>query len=74
MKRGEVYDVNFEPVEGSEQGGIRPAIIVSNDLINGSSKVVIVVPCTTILTGKRSPLLPFFEKTDFLFHFFLGLL
>jgi mRNA interferase MazF len=53
MKRGEVYDVNFEPAEGSEQGGIRPAIIVSNDLINGSSKVVIVVPCTTYRNGRR---------------------
>lgn len=47
MKRGEVYNVNFEPIQGSEQGGTRPAIIVSNDAINKFSSVVIVVPCTT---------------------------
>ena len=29
MKRGEVYDARLEPTEGSEQGGIRPVIIVS---------------------------------------------
>jgi mRNA interferase MazF len=29
MKRGEVYDARLEPVEGSEQGGTRPVIIVS---------------------------------------------
>ena len=29
MRRGEVYDVNLEPVQGSEQGETRPAIIVS---------------------------------------------
>lgn len=47
MKRGEVYNVNFEPIQGSEQGGTRPAIIVSNDAINKFSSVVIVIPCTT---------------------------
>ncbi|WP_442933187.1 type II toxin-antitoxin system PemK/MazF family toxin [Microcoleus sp. herbarium12] len=29
MRRGEVYDLNLEPVQGSEQGGTRPAIIVN---------------------------------------------
>lgn len=53
MKRGEVYDANFDPAEGSEQGGTRPAIIVSNDSINASSQVVIVVPCTTYRPGRR---------------------
>jgi|GEM_PF-6975284 Growth inhibitor len=31
MNRGEVYDARLEPVEGSEQGGTRPFIIVSRD-------------------------------------------
>jgi len=43
MRRGEVYDADFEPVQGSEQGGTRPAIIVSNDSINASSQVVLVL-------------------------------
>ncbi|MEG4571280.1 type II toxin-antitoxin system PemK/MazF family toxin [Microcoleus sp. N3A4] len=53
MRRGEVYDADFEPVQGSEQGGTRPAIIVSNDSINVSSQVVLVVPCTTYRPSRR---------------------
>ena len=33
MKRGEIYDVRLDPIEGSEQGGIRPVVIVSRDVI-----------------------------------------
>jgi mRNA interferase MazF len=47
MKRGEIYDARFEPVEGSEQGGTRPVIVVSRDIINVYSPVVLAVPCTT---------------------------
>lgn len=53
MKRGEVYDARLEPVEGSEQGGTRPVIIVSRDAINAYSPVVLAVPCTTYQAGKR---------------------
>ena len=30
--RGEFYWVEFEPVKGSEQGGLRPALVVQNDI------------------------------------------
>jgi mRNA interferase MazF len=53
MKRGEVYDARLEPVEGSEQGGTRPVIIVSRDAINAYSPVVLAIPCTTYQAGKR---------------------
>lgn len=53
MKRGEIYDARLEPVEGSEQGGTRPVIIVTRDAINAYSPVVLAVPCTTYQTGKR---------------------
>ncbi len=53
MKRGEVYDARLEPVEGSEQGGTRPVIIVSREAINLSSPLVIAVPCTTYRVGRR---------------------
>jgi mRNA interferase MazF len=53
MKRGEVYDARLEPIEGSEQGGTRPVIIVTRDAINAYSPVVLAVPCTTYKTGKR---------------------
>lgn len=47
MERGEVYDARLDPVEGSEQGGTRPVVIVSRDAINAYSPVVLAVPCTT---------------------------
>jgi mRNA interferase MazF len=53
MKRGEIYDARLEPVEGSEQGGTRPVIIVSRDAINANSPVVLAVPCTTYQARKR---------------------
>jgi mRNA interferase MazF len=40
-------------VEGSEQGGTRPVIIVSRDAINAYSPVVLAVPCTTYQLEKR---------------------
>ena len=54
MNRGEVYDARLEPVEGSEQGGTRPVIIVSRATINTYSPVVLAIPWTTYYqTGKR---------------------
>jgi mRNA interferase MazF len=53
MKRGEVYDARLEPIEGSEQGGTRPVIIVSRDVISINSSVVLAVPCTTYKPFKR---------------------
>ena len=53
MRRGEVYDARLDPTEGSEQAGIRPAVIVSRDAINAASPVILVVPCTTYRAGRR---------------------
>ena len=52
MKRGEVYNANLNPTEGSEQSGNRPVVIVSRNAINDNSPVVLVVPCT-IDRGQR---------------------
>ncbi len=46
MLRGDLYQASLNPVEGSEQGGSRPVLIVSRDAINKYSSVVIVVPLT----------------------------
>ena len=53
MKRGEVYDARLDPVEGSEQSGTRPVVIVSRDSINEAGNVVIALPCTTYRSGRR---------------------
>ena len=46
--RGEVWRVDLEPVRGHEQGRVRPALIVSNDVLNhGPADLVTIVPMTT---------------------------
>ena len=47
MKRGEVCYATLDPVIGSEQGGIRPVLIIQNDLGNRFSPTVIVLPLTS---------------------------
>ena len=47
-RRGEVWRVDFEPVRGHEQGRSRPALVISNDILNQSpAAMVTVVPITT---------------------------
>ena len=46
MQRGDVYEIRFDPIEGSEQGGTRPAVIVSRNSINRYSSVIMVTPFT----------------------------
>ncbi len=43
VKRGEIYFVDLDPVEGREQSGRRPVLVVSSDEINRSALVVTVV-------------------------------
>ena len=46
--RGDVWRVDLEPVKGHEQGRIRPALVISNDILNhGAAGLVTVVPLTT---------------------------
>ncbi len=53
--RGEVWRVDFEPVRGHEQGRSRPALIISNDILNSSAAALVtVVPITTKARPIRS--------------------
>lgn len=54
MKRGDLFDVRFNPTEGSEQAGIRPAIIVSRNAINQHNPVIVVLPVTKAANVKRA--------------------
>lgn len=47
MKQGEIWELYLNPVKGSEQGGRRPAVIISGNLLNKHLQVVIVCPLTT---------------------------
>lgn len=47
VKRGEIYYADLSPVVGSEQGGVRPVLIVQNDIGNKHSPTVIAAAITS---------------------------
>ncbi len=55
VKRGELYYADLSPVVGSEQGGIRPVLIVQNDIGNKYSPTVIVSAITSKLNKAKLP-------------------
>lgn len=54
-RRGDVFDFDFDPTRGSEQGGVRPALVVSNDVANEFGSVVSIVPITRTIPRKQYP-------------------
>jgi|SRR5258708_7480229 mRNA interferase MazF len=52
-KRADIFLARLDPIEGSEQAGTRPVIVVSRDAINANSPVVVVVPVTDAANPKR---------------------
>lgn len=55
VNRGDLYYANLSPVLGSEQGGIRPVVIIQNDVGNKYSPTVIVAPITSRMNKTKLP-------------------
>ena len=55
IKRGEIYYADLSPVVGSEQGGVRPVLIIQNDVGNKFSPTVIVAAITSQLSKAKIP-------------------
>ncbi len=55
IKRGEIYYADLSPVVGSEQGGVRPVLIIQNDIGNKYSPTVIVSAITSQLGKAKLP-------------------
>ena len=55
MKRGDIYYADLSPVIGSEQGGLRPILIVQNDIGNRYSPTIIAAAITSKLTKAKLP-------------------
>jgi mRNA interferase MazF len=55
IKRGDIYYADLSPVVGSEQGGIRPVLIVQNDIGNKFSPTVIAAAITSQKDKSRLP-------------------
>ena len=55
IQRGDIFYADLSPVIGSEQGGIRPVLIVQNDVGNKYSPTVIAAAITSRMTKSRLP-------------------
>lgn len=55
IKRGEIYYADLSPVIGSEQGGIRPVLIVQNDIGNKFSPTIIAAAVTSQINKAKLP-------------------
>ena len=58
VKRGQIYLADLNPVKGSEQGGVRPVVVVQNDIGNKYSTTIIVAP----ITGQKKVDMPTHTK------------
>ena len=47
IKRGDVFYANLDPIIGSEQGGVRPVLVVQNNVGNKYSPTVVVLPISS---------------------------
>jgi mRNA interferase MazF len=56
IKRGEIYWIDWNPGRGSEQSGLRPALVIQNDIGNKFSPTTVVAALTTAIE-KRYPFL-----------------
>ena len=55
VKRGDIYYADLSPVIGSEQGGIRPVLIIQNDVGNKYSPTVIAAAITSQINKAKMP-------------------
>lgn len=65
-RRGDIILVDLEPVRGSEQGKVRPCIIVQNDIANKFSPVTNIIPVTDAKNIRKwYPCLVYLKKGEF---------
>ena len=64
VERGEIYWVEFDPIKGSEQGGLRPALIVQNDVGNRYSPTTVVVAITRTIPPRPYPFVVIVEPAE----------
>ena len=55
VNRGDVWAVDLEPTTGSEMNKVRPCLVVTNDIANRYSRVIVVVALTTAAPRKPYP-------------------
>ncbi|MCC5909079.1 MAG: type II toxin-antitoxin system PemK/MazF family toxin [Clostridiaceae bacterium] len=55
VKRGDIYYADLSPVIGSEQGGVRPVLVVQNDIGNRYSPTIIITAITSQINKAKLP-------------------
>lgn len=55
VKRGDIFYADLSPVVGSEQGGVRPVLVVQNDIGNKYSPTVIIAAITSQINKAKLP-------------------
>ena len=55
ITRGEVYYIDLTPTVGSEQSGLRPCLVISNDMNNKHSPCITIIPFTSSVTKANIP-------------------
>ena len=55
IQRGDVYYADLRPVVGSEQGGVRPVLIIQNNIGNQNSPNIIAIPLTSAIKKMNMP-------------------
>lgn len=60
VKRGDIFYADLNPTVGCEQGGIRPMLVVQNDIGNMHSPTLVVLP----ISSAKKPNLPVHAKVD----------
>ena len=63
--RGEIVVANLEPFKGSEQGGVRPVLILQNDILNKHAPTTIIAPITSKIYTKEYPTNVIIKKEGF---------
>jgi len=64
IKRGDIFLANLEPIKGSEQGGIRPVLIIQNNIGNQTSSTTIIASITSKTFSKEFATNVFVPKKD----------
>ncbi len=64
VRRGEIYWVEFSPVKGSEQAGLRPALVIQNDVGNRYSPTTVVAAITRSIPPEPYPFLVIIEPEE----------
>jgi len=65
IKRGDIFYADLSPVIGSEQGGVRPVLVVQNDIGNRYSPTIIVVAITSQINKAKLPTHVEIKSTDY---------